>query len=108
MVALPEGEFGEGAAVAVLASTVDEPVGLTSAEEEALIESLTAIRSGNYISSEDLLRQSEVTRSLAYALQISPRAARQIEQASDWWYENRLAAPSLFSSELERGFLALA
>jgi len=44
---------------------------------------------------------------LTYALRISPRAARQIEQASDWWYENRSAAPSLFSSELERGFLAL-
>lgn len=56
-VALPEGEFEEGAAVAVLASTADTPVSLTSAEEEALIESLTAIRSGNYISSEELLHQ---------------------------------------------------
>jgi hypothetical protein len=56
-VALPEGEFEEGSAVAVLASTVDEPVGLTPAEEEALIESLTAIRSGNYISGEDMLRE---------------------------------------------------
>ncbi len=56
-VALPEGEFEEGAAVAVLASTADEPVGLTSAEEEALIESLSAIRSGNYVSGEDLLRE---------------------------------------------------
>ena len=46
-VALPEGELEEDAVVAVLASTVDEPVSLTSAEEEALIESLTAIRSGN-------------------------------------------------------------
>lgn len=56
-VALPEGEFEEGSAVAVLASTADEPVGLTPAEEEALIESLTAIRSGHYISSEDMLRR---------------------------------------------------
>lgn len=56
-VALPEGEFEEGSAVAVLASTVDEPVGLTPAEEEALLESLTAIRSGHYISGEDMLRQ---------------------------------------------------
>lgn len=56
-VALPEGEFEEGAAVAVLASTPDEPVGLTSAEEEALIESLSEIRSGNYIKGEDLLRR---------------------------------------------------
>ncbi len=56
-VALPEGEFEEGSAVAVLASTLDQPVDLTSAEEEALIESLTAIRSGNYISGEDLLLQ---------------------------------------------------
>jgi hypothetical protein len=56
-VALPEGEFEEGSAVAVLASTVDEPVDLTSAEEEALIESLTAIRAGSYISSEDMLRR---------------------------------------------------
>jgi hypothetical protein len=55
-VALP-GEFEEGSAVTVLASTVDEPVALTPAEEEALIESLTEIRSGNYISSEDMLRQ---------------------------------------------------
>jgi hypothetical protein len=36
---------------------MDEPVRLTPAEEEALIESLAAIRSGNYISGEDLLRQ---------------------------------------------------
>ncbi len=56
-VALPEGEFEEGAAVAVLASTADEPVGLTPVEEEALIESLSAIRSGNYVTGEDLLRQ---------------------------------------------------
>ena len=56
-VALPEGEFEEGAAVAVFVSTSDEPVRLTSAEEEALIESLSQIRSGNYITSEDLLEQ---------------------------------------------------
>lgn len=56
-VALPEGEFEEGTIVAVLASTADEPVGLTSAEEEALLESLSAIRSGDYISGEDLLHQ---------------------------------------------------
>ena len=56
-VALPEGEFEEGSAVAILASTVDEPIGLTPAEEEALIESLTAIRSGHYISGGDMLRQ---------------------------------------------------
>jgi hypothetical protein len=56
-VALPEGEFEEGATVAVLASTADELPGLTSTEEEALIESLSAIRSGNYITGEDLLRE---------------------------------------------------
>ena len=57
MVALPEGEFEEGATVAVLASTVDELPGLTSTEEEALLESLSAIRSGNYITGHDLLRE---------------------------------------------------
>ena len=56
-VALPEGELEEGSTVTVLASTVDEPVGLTPAEEEALIGSLTAIRSGHYISGDDILRQ---------------------------------------------------
>lgn len=56
-VALPAGEFEEGAPVAVLASTTDEPVALTFAEEEALIESLSAIRSGDFVSGEDLLRQ---------------------------------------------------
>ena len=56
-VTLPEGEFEEGSAVAVLASTVDEPVLLTPAEEEALLESLSEIRSGDYISGEDMLRR---------------------------------------------------
>ena len=56
-VALPECEFEEGASVVVLASTPDEPVELTSAEEEALLESLSEIRSGKYISGEDLLQQ---------------------------------------------------
>ena len=56
-VTLPAGEFEEGAAVAVLASTPDEPVRLTSAEEEALLESLSQIRSGHYVSGEDLLRE---------------------------------------------------
>lgn len=55
-VALPEGEFEEGACVAVLASSPDEPVALTAAEERALIESLAEIRSGSYITGEDLLR----------------------------------------------------
>lgn len=55
-VALPEGEFEEGSSVAVLASTPDEPVALTSAEEQALIESLSEIRSGSYITGEDILR----------------------------------------------------
>lgn len=56
-VALPEGEFEEGAAVAVLESSADEPAVLTSAEEEALVESLSAMRSRNFISGEDLLHQ---------------------------------------------------
>ena len=56
-VVLPEGEFEEGAVVAVLASTPDDPIRLTSAEEEALIESLAEIRAGRYVGGEDLLRQ---------------------------------------------------
>ena len=43
-----------------------------------------------------------------FTLRISPRAARQIEVAADWWYENRPAASALFSTELERGFLAIS
>lgn len=54
-VVLPEGEFEEGAAVAVLASTADDPVALTSAEEEALLESLSEIRAGNFVTGENLL-----------------------------------------------------
>ena len=56
-VVLPEGEFEEGAPVAVLASTGDEPVLLSPAEEEALIESLAEIRAGRYVGGEDLVRQ---------------------------------------------------
>lgn len=56
-VVLPEGEFEEGAAVAVLASTLDDPIRLTPAEEQAVIESLAEIRAGRFIEGEDLLRQ---------------------------------------------------
>ncbi|HEX7705904.1 MAG TPA: hypothetical protein VF701_05535 [Thermoanaerobaculia bacterium] len=56
MVALPEGEFEEGSFVAILASTSDDPVTLTSAEEQALIESLKDIRSGSFSTGEDILR----------------------------------------------------
>ncbi len=55
-VALPEGEFAEGSAVAVFASEVGEPVMLTKAEEDALSESLQEIRSGNFVDGEDLVR----------------------------------------------------
>lgn len=56
-VVLPEGEFEEGTPVAILASTADDPIRLTSAEEEALIESLADIGAGRYIGGEDLVRQ---------------------------------------------------
>jgi hypothetical protein len=55
-VALPEGEFEEGSAVAVLASDASEPVSLTRAEEDFLSESLQEIRSGNFVDGEDLIR----------------------------------------------------
>jgi hypothetical protein len=56
-VTLPEGEFEEGASVAVIAATLDQPVILTSAEEQALVESLADIRSGSYTTGEEVLRQ---------------------------------------------------
>lgn len=55
-VTLPEGEFEEGSSVAVLASTTGEPVSLSPAEEEALLESLNEIRAGNFVDGEDLIR----------------------------------------------------
>jgi hypothetical protein len=57
----------------VTASTMDELAGLTPAEEEALIESLTAIHSGNYISSEDMLRQLRLRRGDPRAVGYEPR-----------------------------------
>lgn len=55
-VTLPGGEFEEGSAVAVLASDGGEPVQLSPAEEDALLESLQAIRDGNCVDGEDLIR----------------------------------------------------
>ena len=55
-VSLPEGEFEEGSAVAVLAPDANEPVPLSRAEEDALLESLEHIRSGRFVNGEDLVR----------------------------------------------------
>ena len=55
-VSLPEGEFEEGSPVAVLAASPSEPISLSPAEEEALLESLNDIRSGNFVDGEDLIR----------------------------------------------------
>jgi len=41
---------------------------------------------------------------LQLCLDVGRRAARQIREASDWWYENRPAAPDLFKTELGRAF----
>lgn len=54
-VTLPEGEFEEGSAVAVFASSATDPVLLTKAEEDALSESLQEIRWGNFVDGEDLI-----------------------------------------------------
>ncbi len=41
---------------------------------------------------------------MRFRLRVGRRAERQIREASDWWYENRPAAPDLFKKEVERGF----
>jgi plasmid stabilization system protein ParE len=41
---------------------------------------------------------------LRFRLEVGRRAERQIREASDWWLENRRAAPELFKAELQRGF----
>jgi len=41
---------------------------------------------------------------LRQRLDVAARARRQIEQASEWWFENRPAARGLFREELKRGF----
>ena len=56
-VSLPDGEFEEGFSVAVMASSANEPVVLTPAEEQLLLESLNQIRSGKYVDGEDLVRR---------------------------------------------------
>ena len=55
-VTLPEGEFEEGSAVTVFASSAATPVLLTTAEEDALSQSLQEIRSGNFVDAEDLIK----------------------------------------------------
>ena len=41
-------------------------------------------------------------------LQITLRAAAQIEKANRWWLENRLAAPEAFIDDLQAAFHLLA
>jgi plasmid stabilization system protein ParE len=40
-------------------------------------------------------------------IRIGPRAQAQIEQASDWWFEHRPAAPDLFDEELARAIATI-
>lgn len=41
---------------------------------------------------------------MSFRLEVGRLAERQIREASDWWYENRPAAPDLFKTELRRAF----
>ena len=45
---------------------------------------------------------------MALSIRIVPRAARQIAEASEWWQENRPAAPEALEEELRRGFALIA
>jgi plasmid stabilization system protein ParE len=45
---------------------------------------------------------------LPFRLEVGRQAERQIREASDWWYDNRPAAPDLFKSELHRAFELIA
>ena len=42
------------------------------------------------------------------AIEITPRAALHIEQAAQWWAENRLAAPDAIRLDLEEALTLLA
>ena len=39
---------------------------------------------------------------MRYALLVSRNAERHVSNASDWWYENRTAAPTLLVEEFRR------
>ena len=54
-IALPEGEFEEGCAVAVLAPSAGDPVRLTREDEAALAECFDQVRRGNFVEGTDLI-----------------------------------------------------
>lgn len=39
-----------------------------------------------------------------YRIELTPRAAWEINEASDWWDANRPKAPDAFREELQKGF----
>ncbi|HUH01555.1 MAG TPA: type II toxin-antitoxin system RelE/ParE family toxin [Kofleriaceae bacterium] len=41
-------------------------------------------------------------------IQVSPRAALEIERADDWWFENRPKAPGAVGDELASAFAQVA
>jgi plasmid stabilization system protein ParE len=45
---------------------------------------------------------------LARQLRVAARAAGEIRTASQWWLENRRAAPELLRQELEKAFILIA
>ncbi len=56
-IAFPPGVLEDGTPVAIVASGSDEPVSLSRAEEDALLDSLEKIRSGKFVEGDDLIRR---------------------------------------------------
>lgn len=44
---------------------------------------------------------------MAYVVRIKPRAQREIEQAAEWWAENRPAAPGAVRKDVEAALALL-
>jgi plasmid stabilization system protein ParE len=44
----------------------------------------------------------------ARSIRITRRAARQIEEAADWWAANRASAPDAIAEELEQAYSVIA
>jgi hypothetical protein len=106
-VELPAESLAEGAHVMVLALEAAEPVHLSPAEEQELLEAMEQIRAGEYVDGDDLLLELRSRcRGLSYQLQtalVRTSGAAHTPFASDHFNSGRVARrpgdPSVPSNE---------
>ena len=104
-VEIPQEVLSDGTQVAILAPDAPLPVQLSKAEEDELEGRRPGAPPWRIHRRRRIDCRAAVSKgTLRFRIKVSPRAAQQIREAADWWWENRPKAPETCANEVERGF----